>query len=144
MKPEMTLLYDASCPVCSLEMDHLRARDRDGRLAFVDISAPGFDAAAYGTSWAALDAEIHAMLPDGRMIRGLQVLRRAYAAAGIGWVLAPTGTAPLRPLGDLGYRWFARHRRTISRLAAPLIAAVRARRMRACSAGACAHDGGRR
>src|SRR5262245_25248882 len=42
----LTLFYDASCPVCALEMDHLRERDIEGRLIFVDIGAPGFDAAA--------------------------------------------------------------------------------------------------
>ena len=44
----LTLLYDADCPVCSLEMDNLRARDAEGRLVFVDIAAPGFDAGRHG------------------------------------------------------------------------------------------------
>ncbi len=140
----LTLLYDADCPVCSLEMDHLRERCADGRLSFVDISQPGFDAARYGVTWAALDAEIHAVRPDGSVVKGVEVLRLAYEAAGLGWVMRPTGWAPLRPVCDLGYRVFARHRRRLSALAAPLIAAVRARRarrvaeaMRACRAGAC-------
>ena len=140
----LTLLYDAQCPVCSLEMDHLRERCRDGRLRFVDISQPGFDAAPYGVTLAAMDAEIHGIRPDGSVIRGVEVLRLAYAAAGLGWVMRPTGWAPLRPLFDAGYRVFARHRRRISAAAAPLIDAIRARRarrmaeaMRECSAGAC-------
>ncbi len=138
----LTLLYDAGCPVCALEMDHLRERCTDGALRFVNIAGPGFDAATYGVSYADLDAEIHGQRPDGSMIRGVQVLRLAYEAAGIGWVLRPTGWAPLRPAFDAGYRVFARHRRTISRVAAPLISAIRARRardmarrMRACTAG---------
>ncbi|KTT06843.1 DCC1-like thiol-disulfide oxidoreductase family protein, partial [Pseudacidovorax intermedius] len=40
----LTLYYDASCPMCDAEMTHLRLRDEAGRLAFVDASAPGFDA----------------------------------------------------------------------------------------------------
>jgi predicted DCC family thiol-disulfide oxidoreductase YuxK len=78
------------------------------------------------------------------VLRGVEVLRLAYAAVGFGWVMRPTGWAPLRPLADLGYRLFARHRRRISRAAAPLIDAVRAARarevggrMRECSDGAC-------
>lgn len=141
----MTLLYDGGCGVCALEMDHLRERDVDGRLAFVDIAAPGFDAAVYGTTLAALHAEIHALLPDGSLLHGVEVLRRAYAAAGLGWVLRPTGWGPLRPLADIGYRAFARHRREISRVAAPLIDAIRAhrarrvaQRMRDCADGLCA------
>ena len=30
----LTLLYDGACPVCSLEMEHLRARNANGKLAF--------------------------------------------------------------------------------------------------------------
>jgi predicted DCC family thiol-disulfide oxidoreductase YuxK len=140
----LTLLYDAQCPVCSLEMDHLRARCSDGQLLFEDISQPGFDVARFGLTYETVDAEIHGIRPDGSVIRGVEVLRLAYAAAGLGWVMRPTGWAPLRPAFDIGYRVFARHRRRISALAAPLIDAVRAHRarrmaqaMRECSAGAC-------
>ena len=140
----LTLLYDASCPVCALEMDHLRARNAEGLLQFIDIGTPGFDAAAHGTTIAALNAEIHGVRPDGSLIRGVQVLRLAYGAAGIGWVLRPTGWPVLRPAFDWGYRVFARHRQAISRVAAPLIGAIRAQRagrvserMRQCTAGAC-------
>ena len=143
----LTLFYDAACPVCSLEMDELRARDRAGRLVFVDISAPGFDASAHGATWAQMDAQIHALRPDGSLVRGVEVLRLAYAAVGLGWVLQPTGWAPLRPLFDAGYRVFARHRRAISRLAAPLIDRTRERRaqrvasgMQACAGGHCARS----
>ena len=140
----LTLFYDGGCAVCSLEMDHLRARCRDGRLVFVDIAAPGFDPAVAGTTHAALDAEIHGLAADGTLLRGVEVLRLAYEAAGLGIVLRPTAWAPLAPLADAGYRLFARHRRRISRVAAPLIDAIRATRarrvaaqMRACRDGAC-------
>lgn len=140
----LTLLYDANCPVCSLEMDHLRERNLDGKLQFVDITAAGFDAAAYGTTLDALNAEIHGVRPDGSVIRGVEVLRRAYDAAGIGWVLRPTGWPLLRPAFDAGYRVFARHRLAISHATAPLIDAIRAERarrvaerMRQCADGAC-------
>jgi len=126
----LTLLYDASCPVCSLEMDHLRERNDDGLLRFIDIGTKGFDAAAHGTTLEALNAEIHGVRPDGSVIRGVQVLRLAYEAAGIGWVLRPTGWPVLRPAFDAGYRVFARHRQAISRVAAPLIGAIRAQRAR--------------
>lgn len=144
----LTLFYDAACPVCALEMDHLRSRNGAGLLAFVDIAQPGFDAARYGATLAEMDAEIHGVWADGCTVRGLQALRAAYAAVGLGWVLRPTGLAPLRPVFDVGYRLFARYRRPISRLAAPLIKALRAHRehrarrvaakMAACRAGVCA------
>ena len=126
----LKVFYDASCPVCALEMDHLRARDSEGRLELVDMSAPGFDAACHGFAHADLDAAIHAVRPDGSVVRGMPVLRLAYRAAGLGWLLRPTGVGPLRPAFDAAYRVFARHRKTISRALAPAIATVRARRER--------------
>jgi predicted DCC family thiol-disulfide oxidoreductase YuxK len=143
----LTLLYDANCPVCSLEMDHLRERDSHSLLRFVDISATGFDATAFGLSMQALDAEIHGVMPDGTVLRGMPVLRLAYEAAGLGWVLKPTGWTLAAPIFDFAYKVFARHRHAISRAAAPLIDATRSfrarqtiARMRACSNGACNVD----
>ena len=140
----LTLLYDAQCAVCSLEMDHLRSRNHEAKLQFVDIAAPGFDPAPFGATLVQMDAEIHARCADGRLIVGVQALRLAYEAVGLGWVLRPTAWPPLKALSDVGYRLFARHRRRISRAAAPLIDAIRghrarrmAERMRACANGAC-------
>ncbi len=144
----VTLFYDGACPVCALEMDHLRERSVDGRLVFVDIAAPGFDAQRLGLDLAALNAEIHGVCADGTVIKGVEVLRLAYDAAGLGWVLRPTGWGPLRPWFDEGYRLFARHRQTISRGLGPLILGVRAlrargrarrvmQRMQACQQGHC-------
>ena len=124
----LKVFYDASCPVCALEMDHLRARDAGGRLQLIDMSAPGFDAACHGFAPADLDAAIHAVRPDGSVVRGMSVLRLAYGAAGLGWLLRPTGIGPLRPAFDAAYRLFARHRKAISRTLAPAIVALRARR----------------
>ena len=144
----LTLFYDAACPVCALEMDHLRARNAAGRLVFVDISAADFEPARWGFTRSELDAEIHAIGADGVVHRGMRVLREAYAAVGLGWVLRPTGITLLRPIFDSAYRHFARHRRAISRRAAPLIEWVRRHRARRlarafvkCRAGACAVRG---
>lgn len=126
----LTLLYDGACPVCSLEMDHLRERSTDGRLVFVDIAAPDFDAASLGLTPEVLDAEIHAVCADGTVRKGMEVLRLAYEAAGLGWVLRPTAWGPLRPWFERGYRVFARHRQAISGGLGPLIMGVRALRAR--------------
>ena len=126
----LKVFYDASCPVCALEMDHLRSRDSAGHLELVDMSAPGFDAACHGFHSADLDAAIHAVRPDGSVVRGMPALRLAYAAAGLGWLLRPTGVGPLRPVFDAAYRVFAGNRKAISRALAPAIAALRNRRER--------------
>jgi predicted DCC family thiol-disulfide oxidoreductase YuxK len=140
----LTLFYDANCAVCALEMDHLRSRNTLEKLVFIDINAHDFDPTVHGVTFEAMNAEIHGLCADGTLLCGIEVLRLAYEGAGIGWVLQPTGWAPVRPAFDVAYRVFARHRRTISKVAAPLINGLRywrakktLERMRQCQNGVC-------
>jgi predicted DCC family thiol-disulfide oxidoreductase YuxK len=57
-----------------------------------------------------LMARIHGVLPDGSLVEGVEVFRQAYAAVGLGWLVAPTRWPGLRRLADLAYRVFARNR----------------------------------
>lgn len=117
--PALALLIDGACPLCRREADFLRRLDAGhGRLAFVDITAPDFDAERYGRTQADVMGQIHAVMPDGTLVAGMEVFRRAYAAVGWGWLVAPTGWPLLRPLVDSAYRWFARNRRRFTGRAA--------------------------
>jgi len=108
---EITVLFDGDCPLCAREVRMLRRLDRArGRIGFEDIAAPGFEASRYGLDPATLMARIHGVLGDGRVIEGMEVFRRAYAAVGLGWLLAPSRWPLLRPLCDAAYRSFARNR----------------------------------
>lgn len=138
----LTLLYDRNCLICQTEMDALRDRDAGrGRLRFIDISTPGFDPAPYGRTLEQLNASIHGVAADGRLVSGMQTLRLAYAAAGLGWVLRPTGWPLLQPLFDRFYAGFAQRRYGISAALAPVLeraAAWRtARRLQRCQGGRC-------
>jgi predicted DCC family thiol-disulfide oxidoreductase YuxK len=53
---------------------------------------------------------IHARLPDGRLIEGVEVFRRLYAAVGLGALVAPTRLPGVAHLLELAYRAFARNR----------------------------------
>jgi len=66
--------------------------------------------AEYGLTYEQAMEQIHGVLPSGAVVRGMEVFRRAYAAVGWGWLLAPTAWPLLRPLFDRGYQWFARNR----------------------------------
>jgi predicted DCC family thiol-disulfide oxidoreductase YuxK len=107
---QIKLLYDGDCPLCGREVAFLRRRNRRGQLAFEDIAAPGFDPARYGLERADVMARMHGVLPDGRVVEGMEVFRRAYAAVGLGALLAPTRWPLLRPLFDRAYAVFARNR----------------------------------
>jgi predicted DCC family thiol-disulfide oxidoreductase YuxK len=109
--PDITLLIDGECPLCRHEANLMRRLDKGrGRLALVDIADPAFDPAAYGRSMDDVMGTIHAALPDGSLVTGMEAFRRSYAAVGLGWLLAPTGWPVFRPVFDAAYRFFARHR----------------------------------
>lgn len=111
MAAEFTILIDGACPLCAREASFMRKLDRGrGRLALVDIAAPEFDPGHYGTTMDRLMAEIHGVTPEGRLVTGVEVFRRAYGAVGWGWLLAPTGWPGLRWVSDRAYAWFARNR----------------------------------
>ena len=117
---QIRLLFDGECPHCSREVRMLERRDRGrGRIAFEDISAPGFDPGAYGLDAQQAMARIHGVLPEGRVVEGVEVFRRAYAAVGLGWLMAPTRWPGLRRLADAGYRAFARNRLRLTGRADP-------------------------
>ncbi|MCA9288968.1 MAG: DUF393 domain-containing protein [Phycisphaerales bacterium] len=126
MTPAFTILIDGECPMCRHEGNLLRRLDKGrGRLTLVDITAPDFDAAAYGTTLQDVMGSIHGVTADGRLLSGMEVFRRAYAAVGLGWLWAPTRWPLLRPAFDWLYRRLAKRRLWLS-----------GRRM-VCEGGAC-------
>jgi predicted DCC family thiol-disulfide oxidoreductase YuxK len=111
-----TLLYDSECPFCRLEVEWLQRRDRRGLLRAEDIAQPGFDAARYGLTRERVHARLHGVMADGTVVEGMPAIRAAWRAAGLGWVMAPTGWPGLRQVCDLGYVVFARYRVPLGRL----------------------------
>ena len=111
----LTLLYDGRCEELQYELNALRPIDTLGRLVFVDVSDAGFDAAAYGKSLDDLEAEIHGVHPDGRMLCGDGVLQLAYAAVGKTWMSPLQKSYGIKPCFQ-AVRWvFAQHRHLVTR-----------------------------
>lgn len=110
MSWQIKVLYDGDCPVCRREMEQLQRWNRKGRMLLEDIAAPDFDPQAYGLDSASAMRRIHGVLPDGRVVEGMEVFRRAYAAVGLGWLLAPSRWPLLGRLFDRAYEVFARNR----------------------------------
>ena len=80
-----------------------------------DISRPDFDPSEFGLVREALDAELHGILPDGRVVRRMEAVGEAYRAVGLGWLIAPLRLPGVRRLADIAYGWFARNRMAIGR-----------------------------
>jgi predicted DCC family thiol-disulfide oxidoreductase YuxK len=116
MAGTFTLLYDSLCPICRREVDWLKRRDRNGRLATIDIAAPGFDPAPLGLSAERVVARLHGIEANGRVVEGMAAMRGAWRAVGLGWLIAPTGWPLVRYLFDGMYLVFARYRVPLGRL----------------------------
>ena len=108
---QIRVLFDGACPLCAREIRFLDRLDRGrAHILFEDIATPDFDPTAHGLEAGDAMQRIHGVLPDGTVVEGMEVFRRAYGAVGLGWLLAPTRWPGLRHLADAGYRAFASHR----------------------------------
>lgn len=133
--PELTVYFDGACRLCRGEMALLMQRNAAGRLAFVDIAAPGFDPAPLGVRLDAMLSLIHARRSDGRWLIGVPALQAIYEATGFdrlaGWLRRP-GVARL---AARAYPWIVRHRHHLPR---PLIERFFQLQLRSCRAdGTC-------
>ncbi|MFG6433139.1 thiol-disulfide oxidoreductase DCC family protein [Roseateles sp. LYH14W] len=127
-----TVYYDGACPLCRSEMGVLMRDNRAGLLRFVDISVPGFDAAALGVTQAALMARLHVQRPDGSWLIGVPAVQAAYAATGHHRIAAALGLPAVARLARPAYDWLATHRYRLPRWLLKFVH---------LHAGSCAPDG---
>jgi predicted DCC family thiol-disulfide oxidoreductase YuxK len=111
----LEFLYDGNCPICRYDVVRLHQADREGRIIFIDVTAPEFEPQAYGRTRQMLLARIHARRADGVIVEGPEVFRLALTALGYGWLVAPTRWPLLSQITDFCYSWFARHRGSLAR-----------------------------
>lgn len=106
---QIELLYDGECPLCLREVDFLKRKDAGrGLVSFVDIAQDDYDPAAHGgVDYEAAMGRIHAVLPDGTVIRNVAVFRRVYEILGMGWIYALTKVPILGALADWLYGLWA-------------------------------------
>nr|WP_136252641.1 DUF393 domain-containing protein [Ningiella ruwaisensis] len=109
-----TIFYDGLCPLCDIEMRHLKKRNTEGKLRFEDITADDFSKRYPHLDWDALNNRIHGMEEDGELIVGLDVTHRAWSLVGYGWLYAPLRWPIIRHVADKFYLVFAKHRYKIS------------------------------
>lgn len=102
---QIKLLYDGACPLCVREVNFLRQKDgARGLVAFVDIAVDDYNPAAHGdVDFETAMGRIHAVLPDGTVIRDVAVFRRVYEILGMGWVYAITRLPVIGWIADALY-----------------------------------------
>ncbi|KAG2495285.1 hypothetical protein HYH03_006558 [Edaphochlamys debaryana] len=108
---ELKLLYDGQCPLCMREIDFLRSRNGEGKLAFVDIAEPDYDPADNANiSFDQAMAYIHAIAKDGRVLTGVEAFRYTYELIGLGYVYAVTKLPGVMPIANAVYDLWAKYR----------------------------------
>lgn len=113
---ELTIFFDGGCPLCSREISHLERLDTSKKLAFEDIYAPLFNEKFPHIDQQAADLILHGQWRDGTIIYGLDVTYHSWDLVGKGHWVAVLRWPIIRPLAQLGYRFFAKYRHRISAL----------------------------
>jgi len=110
INPTHTVYYDGACPLCSGEIALLMQRNAAGLLEFVDVTAPGFDAAPLGVSLDALLQLMHVRRRDGGWLIGIPAFEVIYAATGFHgtarWLAKPW----FARVAARAYPWLVRNR----------------------------------
>ena len=132
---EVRVLFDGDCPLCVREVDFLRAKDDGrGRLDLVDIADPAYDPSLNrGIDFETAMASIHGITREGRVIAGIEVFERAYAAVGLGWVYAFAKVPALLAVAERLYDFWAERRLAVT--GRPTMAEVMAAREKRDAAG---------
>ncbi|NEQ70689.1 MAG: DUF393 domain-containing protein, partial [Symploca sp. SIO2D2] len=106
---QIKLLYDGECPLCVREVNFLSKRDAGrGIVEFVDIADPNYTPEAHGgIDFETAMGRIHAVLPDGTIIKNIEVFRRVYEALGMRWIYAVTKLPVIGSIADKLYEIWA-------------------------------------
>lgn len=109
---QIKLLYDGACPLCLREVNFLSKRDAGrGLVTFIDIAADDYTPEAHGgIDFETAMGRIHALLPDGTVIKDVEVFRRIYEMLGMGWLYAWTKLPLIGVLVDALYGIWANWR----------------------------------
>ncbi len=113
---ELTIYYDGMCPLCAIEMRQLRAKDTAKAIGFLDINAEDFSTTHPHIDPVAASNVLHAEAADGQLLLGLDVTARAWQLVGHHRWVAMLRWPVIKPIADIFYRLFAKHRYRISAL----------------------------
>ena len=115
MQIKLTFLFDGGCPLCLKETNFLRKRDSANQIRFIDINNKDYNPNSFNDiSYAEAMSNLHGILDNGEIIKGLDVLAYSYELIGLGWVYYPLKIRLISPLLRLVYRYWAKYRLQIT------------------------------
>ena len=114
---QIKLLYDGECPLCVREVNFLTRKDAGRRIVkFVDIASLDYNPQENaGIDFATAMGKIHAILPDGTVIKNVEVFRQVYERLGMGWIYAITKIPVIGAIVDRVYKVWADWRLKLTR-----------------------------
>ncbi len=109
----LTIFYDGSCPLCTLEMDRLKRHDKHDRIKLVNLHQENFS-----IDYPDIDIEkaMHILhgIYRGKTLFALDVTHRAWTLVGKGFLVAPLSLPVVRQIAHQGYLFLAKYRQPIS------------------------------
>ena len=115
MRNKFIFLFDGGCPLCLRETKFLKKNDLLNNIDFIDINNDNYNPSLYqDISYAEAMSNLHGILENGDIIKGLDVLAYAYKLIGLGWVYYPLKIEFLAPLLRLFYQYWAKYRLKIT------------------------------
>ena len=107
----LTVYFDGACPVCSREVEVYDRIDRAGTIGWHDVSKNEGDLGKDGVSQSDALARLHARLPDGQIVTGVEAFIAIWERLPGFRLLAPLARRhPIRWLLERGYDWYAPRR----------------------------------
>ena len=115
MKNKLTFLYDGQCPLCLREVNFLKKKDKSKFIKFVDISNSDYSSIKFGNiSYEDAMSNLHGILSNGNVIKGLDVLILSYELIDMSWLYAPAKIPYISVIIRAFYRFWARNRLKIT------------------------------
>ena len=115
MQNKLIFLFDGGCPLCLRETNFLKSKDELNKIDFVDINNVNYNPKLYQyISYAEAMSNLHGILENGNIIKGLDVLAYSYELIGLGWVYYPLKIEFLAPVLRLFYKYWAKYRLKIT------------------------------
>lgn len=115
MQNKLIFLFDGGCPLCLRETNFLKSKDELNKIDFVDINNVDYNPILFkDISYAEAMSNLHGILENGNIIKGLDVLAHSYELIGLGWVYYPLKIEFLAPVLRLFYKYWAKYRLKIT------------------------------
>ena len=115
MQNKLIFLFDGGCPLCLRETNFLKSKDELNKIDFVDINNVDYNPILFkNISYAEAMSNLHGILENGNIIKGLDVLAYSYELIGLGWVYYPLKIEFFAPVLRLFYKFWAKYRLKIT------------------------------